>query len=118
MGVPGPVTSATSQGVHQMIRARNALLVTDGAEVLEAVSSSGEHLSIRRHGPAQPRDSLDMDHLQVLDAVPVSRGASTEQIARTAGLAPANVALALEALESAGLVETSVGRWRLRASKS
>ena len=30
MGVPGPVTSAPSAGVHQLIRARDAVLVTSG----------------------------------------------------------------------------------------
>ena len=41
MGVPGPVTSAPSAGVHQLIRARDALLVTSGEEVLEAVGPIG-----------------------------------------------------------------------------
>lgn len=38
MGVPGPVTSATSAGVHELIRSRAALLVTRPADVVEAVS--------------------------------------------------------------------------------
>ena len=37
MGVPGPVTSAPSAGVHQLIRTGAATLVTSGAEVLEVV---------------------------------------------------------------------------------
>ena len=37
MGVPGPVTSAPSQGVHQLIRSGAATLVTSGEEVLELV---------------------------------------------------------------------------------
>ncbi|MCX6951041.1 MAG: hypothetical protein NTV51_02470, partial [Verrucomicrobia bacterium] len=36
MGVPGPVTSAASQGVHQLIRARNALLVTGDQKYVDA----------------------------------------------------------------------------------
>lgn len=36
-GVPGPVTSAASQGVHQLIRAGAAGLVTSGEDVLEAL---------------------------------------------------------------------------------
>lgn len=38
MGVPGPVTSACSQGVHQLIRAGEAVLVTNGDEVIEELN--------------------------------------------------------------------------------
>lgn len=41
MGVPGPVTSATSAGVHDLIRTKGAQLVTRSAEVIEAVSGLG-----------------------------------------------------------------------------
>ncbi len=39
MGVPGPVTSAPSQGVHELLRTKDAALVTRGADVLELVSA-------------------------------------------------------------------------------
>ena len=39
MGVPGPVTSAPSEGVHQLIRTGAAALVTRGSEVLELVGA-------------------------------------------------------------------------------
>ena len=42
MGVPGPVVSATSAGVHALIRENGAQLVTGGADVLEAISSIGD----------------------------------------------------------------------------
>ena len=41
MGVPGPVTSAPSEGVHELLRSKDAALVTRGADVLELVSPSG-----------------------------------------------------------------------------
>lgn len=41
MGVPGPITSATSAGVHDLIRNRGAQLVTRSADVVEAVSGFG-----------------------------------------------------------------------------
>lgn len=41
MGVPGPVTSATSAGVHELIRSRGAQLVTRPSDVVEAVSGLG-----------------------------------------------------------------------------
>jgi DNA processing protein len=113
MGVPGPVTSAPSAGVHQLIRARGALLVTDGMEVLEAVAPAGEHTVEPAHAPAQVRDLLTSEQRQVLDAVPVHRGAGAAKIAHTAGLAPARVSEALEDLRTAGMVEHAAGRWRL-----
>ena len=115
MGVPGPVTSAPSAGVHQLIRTRGALLVTDGREVLEAVAPAGEHLAAPAHEPPKARDLLTAEQRQVLDAVPVQRGAAAARIAHTAGLAPQRVEEALEGLRTAGLVECGAGRWRLAA---
>ena len=113
MGVPGPVTSAPSVGVHQLIRARGALLVTDGHEVLEAVSPAGEHTVASLHAEPHARDLLTAEQRQVLDAVPVQRGAEAPQIARTAGLAAGRVTATLGVLSAAGLVEHAAGRWRL-----
>jgi len=114
MGVPGPVTSASSEGVHELIRARGALLVTDGAEVLEAVAPAGQHTLALVREPARPRDLLTGEQRQVLDAVPVQRGAGAAKIAHTAGLAPARVQEMLADLRTGGFVEHASGRWRLR----
>jgi DNA processing protein len=43
MGVPGPVTSAPSEGVHELLRTGEAQLVTRGAHVLELDSPAGAH---------------------------------------------------------------------------
>jgi DNA processing protein len=114
MGVPGPVTSEPSAGVHQLIRARGALLVTDGAEVLEAVAPAGQHMLALVREPARPRDLLTGEQRQVLDAVPLERGAGSAKIAHTAGLAPARVEEMLADLRTGGFVEHASGRWRLR----
>ena len=37
MGVPGPVTSAPSEGVHRLLRSGQATVVTTGLDVLEVV---------------------------------------------------------------------------------
>ncbi len=59
MGVPGPVTSAPSQGVHQLIRTGAATLVTTGAEVLELVGVAGDHLVEPPRGAAAlPRPAV------------------------------------------------------------
>lgn len=114
MGVPGPVTSASSQGVHELIRARNAVLVTDGAEVLEAVSAAGEHLREPERAQEAERDAITVAERQVLDAVPVRNGATTPSIARAAGLSVPATGAALVTLFGAGLVEHAAGRWRVK----
>jgi DNA processing protein len=115
MGVPGPVTSAPSAGVHQLIRARDALLVTSGEEVLELVAPAGEHMLVEPRAPERPHDRLSLLDQQVLDAVPVEQPAAPVSIARSAGLALPRVRDALARLVAAGLVESGAdGRHRLR----
>lgn len=114
MGVPGPVTSAPSEGVHELIRARDAMLVTRATDVLELVSPAGSFLAPARRGPDRPWDRLTSVEQRVLDAVPARVPAVVEAIARTAGLAPPEVAAALTRLQAAGLVAQGTGGWRLR----
>ncbi len=113
MGVPGPVTSAPSEGVHQLIRYRGATLVTKGADVLEMLSPAGSFLAEEAREPARPRDRLTECERRVLDAVPVAQGAPAESVARTAGLAGPEVRAALRSLKRSGFVEESDSRWRL-----
>ena len=113
MGVPGPVTSAPSAGVHQLIRARDALLVTSGDEVLEAVGPVGAFTLADPRAPETPRDHLGPRERQVLDAVPLVQAADAGSIARAAGVAHGRTKEALLVLHRAGLVEHSLGRWRV-----
>ena len=115
LGVPGPVTSAPSQGVHQLIRTGAATLVTSGAEVLEMVGGAGEHLVEEPRARSRPRDRLSWRDQQVLDAVPVSTGARADSIARTAGLGLLEVRAALTRLQRSGLVVAGEAGWRLAA---
>lgn len=115
MGVPGPVTSEPSSGVHQMIRNRNAVLVTGADEVLEAVAESGQHTLEFKRAVPQRRDDLSVEQRQTLDAVPVHRAASADSIARAAGLGVTRVRRILPVLHSRGLVSCRDGRWRLAA---
>ncbi len=112
MGVPGPVTSASSSGVHQLLRARDALVVTRGEEVLEVVAPMGSHLLAEPRAPDQPRDRLDPVQRQVLDAVPLVRAADLVSVARTAGLSRARTSEALRALHRIGFVEQLHDSWR------
>jgi DNA processing protein len=113
LGVPGPVTSAPSQGVHQLIRSGAATLVTSGEEVLELVGAAGEHLVEVPRGRARARDRLSLRHQQVLDAVPVAACARADSIARTAGLGLVEVRSTLVRLRAHGLVEELPTGWRL-----
>jgi len=116
MGVPGPVTSPASGGVHQLLRTGGAELVTSAEEVLELVGAAGEHLLDDPRGPVRARDAVPLRHQQVLDAVPLATGAPAASIARVAGLPAAEVSTALAHLETAGLVELDDEGWRLAAS--
>lgn len=113
MGVPGSVTSAQSQGVHHWIRSGAAALVTSAPDVLEVVSSSGEHLLEEPRAPDRARDRLPRRHQQVLDAVPVHRAAPLESVARTAGVGPGDTRAALTEMLQQGFVEQVPTGWRL-----
>ncbi len=115
MGVPGPVTSVTSQGVHERIRNGAASLVTSGLEVLELVGSSGEHLMAIPRGPERAHDGFSLREVRVLDAVPVAQGASTASISSIAGVGVQEADRVLVALEDAGLVHLGEDGWRLVA---
>jgi DNA processing protein len=113
MGVPGPVTSAPSEGVHELLRSKDAALVTRGSDVLELVSPSGSFTQSTPRGVERPADRLSETDRQVLDAVPVARAAACASVARTAGLAERTVREALERLRRGGFVEAGVTGWRL-----
>jgi DNA processing protein len=113
MGVPGPVTSAPSEGVHELIRGRDAMLVTRGSDVLELVSPAGAFTRAPLRAPPRPRDRLPPTERRVLDAVPVACPASAASVARAAGLAEQVVRDSLQRLRTAGFVESSARGWRL-----
>jgi DNA processing protein len=113
MGVPGPVTSAPSEGVHELIRTRDAVLVATGAHVLELVSPAGCFMAGEARGEQRARDRLSEREQRILDAVPVSASVGGASIARTAGLSESDVLETLGRMRSAGFVEEVGGRWRL-----
>jgi len=113
MGVPGPVTSAQSQGVHELIRTGAALLVTFGDEVLEIVGDAGTHLATPPRAPSRRRDRVPPRDARVLDAVPLAHPAPVDSIATTAGMALLDVQSGLRRLARDGLVELSEAGWRL-----
>jgi DNA processing protein len=113
MCVPGPVTSAQSQGAHHLIRLGAATLVTHGDEVLELVGEAGTHLVSAPRAPARARDKLPSRLQRILDAVPLAQPAPVDSIASTAGLGLIEVQSALRRLHRLDLVECAPGGWRL-----
>ncbi|WP_344155847.1 DNA-processing protein DprA [Kribbella yunnanensis] len=113
MAVPGPITSRMSEGSHLLIRERDAVLVTDVPEIIEAVSPLGTGLTSYRHSPKTPFDELSHELRRTLDAVPVQTPAPTHRIATTAGLDLPTTQDALEALTALNLVHQSATGWCL-----
>jgi DNA processing protein len=112
LAVPGPVTSAMSVGVHQLVRKGMAVLVTNAAEIIEAVGRIGDDLAPESRGPVHPRDGLDPEVARVLDALPQRGSRDVDTIAVRAGLATDAVLAALGNLCGAGWVERVCGGWR------
>ncbi|MGW3495564.1 DNA-processing protein DprA [Streptomyces sp. NPDC001020] len=111
MGVPGPVTSALSAGVHELLRGE-AVLVSDAADVVELVGEMGE-LAPDRRGPVLPRDLLDPAAAQVLAALPAGDTAAADEIARSAGTTADDAVGRLYELRSLGFVERHGDGWKL-----
>ncbi len=112
MGVPGPVTSAPSEGVHELLRTGAASLVTRGEHVVEALAPVGTATVLQRRAPERPADALDLLEMRVLDAVPLVHAAAAVSVAHAAGLSVADTTRALHRLRSVGLVRSEDASWR------
>lgn len=111
MGMPGPVTSGLSAGVHQLLRGE-AAVVTDADEVIELVGSIGD-LAPERQGQTRIRDLLDPVATLVLEALPARGSADTGHLAQESGT-PRDVTRAkLFELLSLGFVQRCGDRWEL-----
>ncbi|WP_079132074.1 DNA-processing protein DprA [Streptomyces nanshensis] len=111
MGVPGPVTSGLSAGVHELLRQEGSV-VTDAAEVIELVGDMGE-LAPPRRGPSVPRDVLPGEAATVLDALPARGPVDAAQLARTAGVTTDTAVVRLRELCALGFVERQGAGWQL-----
>lgn len=111
MGVPGPVTSGLSSGVHELLRGE-AVLVTDAAEVAELVGGIGE-LAPARQGPLVERDLLDPVTARVLEALSAQGGSDGREVARDSGTSCEEALSRLYELLALGFVERHGDRWEL-----
>jgi DNA processing protein len=115
MAMPGPVSSAVSVGCHELLRNRNAELVTSARDVLAALGPLRADIEDPCPEPGtaeRPTDRLTGVAALVFEALP-SRGSTTVvEVATEAALPGAAVVAALAVLELEGLAERSGGRWR------
>ncbi|MEU9358204.1 DNA-processing protein DprA [Streptomyces sp. NPDC048301] len=116
MGVPGPVTSGLSAGVHELLRGEG-VLVTDAAEICELVGEIGD-LAPARRGPVLPRDLLEEHAAQVLEALPGTGAARVRDVARCTGLTADEALGRLYELHSLGFVEREGDGWRLTPGRT
>ncbi|MGG5258551.1 DNA-processing protein DprA [Phycicoccus avicenniae] len=114
--VPGPVSSATSAGCHELLRETDAVLVTDTADVAELAARVGDELADPRRPAPRPTDALEPLEYAVWAAAPVRQRASADRLAVLSGSDPARVPAALAVLEAMGLLEGEGGGWRKTAS--
>jgi DNA processing protein len=112
LSVPGPVNSALSVGANQLLR-HGALAVTCAPEIVEALGDLGTDLAQHPRGGLTPLDRLDPTARTVLDALPARGILATAEVARGAGLAPAEVIGALALLEMHGMVRRREAGWSL-----
>ncbi|GHF49343.1 hypothetical protein GCM10010218_33220 [Streptomyces mashuensis] len=116
MGVPGPVTSGLSAGVHELLR-EGACLVTDADDVVELVGGIGE-LGPERRGPVVPRDLLPPTAARVLEALPGRGGAPVARVAHDAGTSEERALASLYELRALGFVERQGDLWQLADGSS
>jgi DNA processing protein len=114
MGVPGPVGSPSSAGVHALLREPGSVLVTRAAEVIEQVGLIGDDLAPVLSGPVRPGDDLAPVTRRILETVPTRGVSSTARIAREAGVGPATTRRHLDVLVARQLVDRTSKGWRRR----
>jgi DNA processing protein len=111
MGVPGRVTDAPAEGVHELVRSGAATLVARTEHVLELVSPVGTFTWEPPRAEPTARDALQPTDQRVLEAVPLHEPAAPTSIARVAGLSVRVVSDSLPRLRRLGWVTDLDGRW-------
>ena len=109
MAAPGPVSSATSVGCHDMIRSGKAVLVTRTEDVLELITPLGLAADTCPRSPERVTDQLDPVARRVHEVL--CEGGSAEQLAVDSGLPLRKVRAVLPMLEIAGLARRDERGW-------
>lgn len=114
MGVPGPITSAESGGVHELLKT-DAQLVTSGDDVLALVAPIGDALGETRIDLEQEWDALSRHERVVHDAFPGRSAASVSELRdrMTEHLTTIELMSALSTLAQRGVVAEALdGSWK------
>ncbi|WP_208430956.1 DNA-processing protein DprA [Aeromicrobium yanjiei] len=112
MGVPGPVTSQSSGGVHVALREGKAVLVTSGQDVLEELGGLGAEVS-QVEGPTTAFDALSPAMRSALEGLDWRDARTPGQIATAVRLTGHEVHAALDRLEGLGLASRTSDGWVL-----
>ena len=116
VGVPGPVSSTASAGVHLALREHRADLVTGAAEVREALALIGTEppagVSAWNRGELRETDRLGTEQLDVLEVLEVSTGMTVADIAGRTRLPRDAVREVLAMLAGRSLVRCLDDGWR------
>ncbi len=113
MGVPGPVTSPSSAGVHQLLRSPETTLVTDASDVADCCGLIGDDAAPWRSGRVRQRDELSGPVATVLESMPARGSVSTQALIRESGLDESSVLTALGQLDLLGYLRSADGEWAL-----
>jgi DNA processing protein len=113
MGLPGPVTSQQSAGVHAAIRGGEAVLVGSGRDVVEELGGLGSESADEVGQPSTGFDRLPSAAQRTLDGLEWSRETSMNDIASSARLSEREVHTALDLLERRGYVARLDSGWVL-----
>ncbi len=113
MGLPGPVTSQQSAGVHAAIRGGEAVLVGSGRDVVEELGGLGSASADEVGQPSTDFDRLAPAAQRTLDGLEWGRGRSVGEIASVVRLTTREVLRSLDLLERRGYVARLEAGWVL-----
>lgn len=111
MAVPGPISSAMSAGVHELLRsAPDVHLVSQSAHVLELCERIGNAQVSIPEGPRDARDALSSDAARLIDHLGVT-ATSAPVVAAAAQMSVSRAQAALAELHVCGLVAMTARGW-------
>jgi DNA processing protein len=112
MAVPGPITSASSTGCHELLRSGEAVAVSSVEEVIESTGRIGADLVESRRQSATTIGPPQGDAMRVHEALGLETGHSADKIAVESGVALSTVRALLPEFELAGLAERVDSGWK------
>jgi DNA processing protein len=118
MALPGRVTDITAGGCHRVIREGWATLVTNAADILDALGETGQLLKAavtQTHEPSLFEQNLSDDQRKIVDAL-ADDPLPLEAIAAKTGLAVGTLQGELTMLEIRGLIRRERGVFMKRGS--